>query len=224
MNSRRRKILTALVFLLLILLLICCICCHLKAALPPRWQPAVGVSQGVDVVALEDFVAFQDGRYVVAATALGQFTQIPLWGGWSVSANITYSTLVINLKDAGGPDAYVLIFGVASRSASLDQDLGHGFRVHASGEGGYVVYNDTLAGWCLRPAAYDQGAYVWLPASTCSLNVKYMITVEPAHGAVFVNGKLSSVYSVKLVKVSGILPGWAVFANKTGVYYLTVRP
>jgi hypothetical protein len=170
------------------------------------------------VVALEDFVASEGGRYVVRATAPERFVQIPAWGGWSVSANITYSTLAVNLTDFT-----ILIFGVASKNATLDQDLGNGFRVHASGEGGYVVYNDTLAAWCLRPPTYHDGAYVWLPASTCSLDVKYRITVEPAWG-VFVNGKPAEVVNVELKKVQGVLPGWVVFANKTGVYYLTVRP
>jgi len=144
---------------------------------------------------------------------------VPAWGGWSVSANITYSTLAVNLTDFT-----VLIFGVASKNATLDQDLGNGFRVHASGEGGYVVYNDTLAGWCLRPPTYHDGAYVWLPASTCSLNVRHRITVEPAWGGVYVNGKPAEVVNVELKKVQGVLPGWVVFANQTGVYYLTVRP
>jgi len=215
--SRRRKALAA-AAAVLIILLICWLMC-MRTPAPPRYQPSVGVYQGVDVVALEDFVAAEGGRYTVRITVPGRFVQVPVWGGWSASANITYSTLAVNLTDFT-----ILIFGVASKNATLDQDLGHGFRVHASGQGGYVTYNDTLAGWCLRPAVYDQGAYVWLPASTCTLSVRYRITVEPAWGGVFVNGQPAEVVNVRLVKIQGILPGWIVYANQSGVYYFTVRP
>jgi len=214
--SRRRKVLVA-AAAALVILLICWLLC-MRLAAPPRWQPSTGVYQGVDVVALEDFVASEGGRYVVRATAPERFAQVPAWGGWSVSANITYSTLAVNLTDFT-----VLIFGVASKNATLDQDLGNGFRVHASGEGGHVVYNDTLAGWCLRPPTYRDGAYVWLPASTCSLNVKYRITVEPAWGGVYVNGRPTQVVNVELKKVEGVLPGWVVYANSSGTYYLSIE-
>jgi hypothetical protein len=213
--DRKRVVLIAIVAVaaLLIICLILCILC-MK---PPKYQPSKGVYQGVDVVVLEDFVEVRDGRYVVAVTAPERFVQVPVWGGWSASANITYSTLAVNLTDF-----VVLVFGVASKNATLDQDLGNGFRVHAYGEGGYVVYNDT-AGWCLRPPIYYQDAYVWLPAPSCSLNVKYRITVEPAWGGVFVNGRPAEVVNVGLVKVQGVLPGWLVYTNQSGVYYLTVR-
>ena len=217
--TRNKKVLivAAVVVLIVICLLICLV---FKA--PPRWQPSVGVYQGVDVVALEDFVAAEGDRYVVRATAPERFARVPAWGGWSVSANITYSTLAVNLTGAGGR-GLVLVFGVASRNATLDQDLGNGFRVHASGGGGYVVYNN-MAGWCLRPPVRQDDVYVWLPAPTCSLSVEYRITVEPARGGVYVNGRPAEVVNVGLVKVGGVLPGWLVYANKSGVYYFTVRP
>ena len=189
----------------------------------PSYEPGTGVYEGVDVVAVEDFVASEGGKYVVSMVVPYRFAQIPIWGGWSVSANITYSTLAVNLTDAGGPRNLIMIFGVASKNATLDQDLGNGFRVHASGEGGYVLYNNT-AGWCLRIPTYQSGAYVWLPASTCSLNVKFRITVDPILGAVYINGKAVPVYNVRIVKVSGVLPGWLVYANRSGVYYFTAQP
>jgi len=219
--TRRRAVLIAFVAALVLLLLLCWL--FLMPPAPPKYQPSVGVYQGVDVVALESFVSVQDGRYVVTALVPERFVQIPAWGGWSVSANITYSTLAVNLTDVGGR-GMVLIFGVASRNATLDQDLGNGFRVHAHGGGGYVVYNDTLAGWCLRPPHRNDGVYVWLPAPTCNLNVQYRITVEPALGQVLVNGKPVNVYNVMIVKVTGVLPGWLVYANQSGTYYFTVRP
>jgi hypothetical protein len=219
--TRRRILIAVALALLLLLLLLWWL--FLKQPAPPRYQPSTAVYQGVDVVALEDFVSAENGRYVVNAVVPERFRQIPAWGGWSVSANITYSTLAVNLTDVGGRGV-VLIFGVASRNATLDQDLGNGFRVHASGGGGYVIYNDTYAGWCLRPPAYDNGVYVWLPASTCNLNVRYRITVEPAWGGVFINGQPAEVVNVRLVKVRGILPGWFVFADASGTYYFTVKP
>jgi len=48
--------------------------------------------------------------------------------------------------------------------------------------------------------------------------------VEPAWGGVFVNGQPAEVVNVRLVKIQGILPGWIVYANQSGVYYFTVRP
>ena len=217
--TRNKKVLivAAVVVLIVICLLICLV---FKA--PPRWQPSVGVYQGVDVVALEDFVAAEGDRYVVRATAPERFARVPAWGGWSVSANITYSTLAVNLTGAGGR-GLVLVFGVASRNATLDQDLGNGFRVHADDGGGYVVYNNT-AGWCLRPPVRQDDVYVWLPAPSCSLSVEYRITVEPAWGGVYVNGRPAEVANVRLVKVAGVLPGWLVYTNQSGTYYFTVRP
>jgi hypothetical protein len=217
---RRDRLLKASLIILLIFLLLCCF--YFKLFVPPPHQPSISVYQGVDAVALEDFVAVEDGRYVVRAVMPERFMQIPAWGGWSASANITYSTLAVNLADVGGRGV-VLIFGVASRNATLDQDLGNGFRVRAGAGGGYVVYNNT-AGWCLRPPAYRDGVYVWLPASTCSLSVEYRITVEPARGGVYVNGMPVEAVNVRLVKVGGVLPGWLVYANKSGTYYFTVRP
>ena len=217
---RRDRLLKASLIILLILLLLCCF--WSKLFMPPPHQPSISVYQGVDVVALEDFVTVEDDRYVVRVMMPERFMRIPAWGGWSVSANITYSTLAVNLTGVGGR-GLVLVFGVASRSATLDQDLGNGFRVRADGGGGYVVYNNT-AGWCLRPPAYRDGVYVWLPASSCGLDVKYKITVEPARGGVYVNGRPVEVVNVRLVKVGGVLPGWLVYANKSGAYYLTVRP
>jgi hypothetical protein len=216
-KNRKMLIIAVVAALVLACLLIC-----LVFKKPPRWQPSAGVYQGVDVVAIEDFVAEDGGRYVVRATAPGRFVQIPAWGGWSVNANITYSTLAVNLTEAGGR-GLVLVFGVASRNATLDQDLGNGFRVHAHGGGGYVVYNNT-AGWCLRQPVSQDGAYIWLPASTCSLAVEYRITVEPAWGGVYVNGRPAEVVNVRLVKVQGVLPGWLVYTNQSGAYYFTVRP
>jgi hypothetical protein len=70
----------------------------------------------------------------------------------------------------------------------------------------------------------QDGVYVWLPAPTCGLDVKYKITVEPAWGGVYVNGIPVGAVNVRLVKVGGVLPGWLVYANKSGVYYFTVRP
>jgi hypothetical protein len=212
--TRNKRILIAAAVVVAILICIL-LCCMTRA---PRWQPSVGVYQGVDVVVLEDFVTEDGGKYVVRATAPERFAQVPAWGGWSVSANITYSTLAVNLTDF-----VVLIFGVASRNATLDQDLGNGFRLHASGGGGYVVYNNT-AGWCLRPPMRQDDVYVWLPAPACSLQVKYRITVEPAWGGVYVNGRPAEVVSAMLVKVGGVLPGWLVYTNQSGVYYFTVRP
>jgi len=217
---RRDRLLKASLIILLALLLLCCL--WSKLFMPPPHQPSISVYQGVDVVALEDFVTVEDDRYVVRAMMPERFMRIPAWGGWSVSANITYSTLAVNLTGAGGR-GLVLVFGVASRNATLDQDLGNGFRVHASGGGGYVVYNN-MAGWCLRPPVRQDDVYVWLPAPTCSLSVEYRITVEPARGGVYVNGRPAEVVNVGLVKVGGVLPGWLVYANKSGVYYFTVRP
>jgi hypothetical protein len=219
-TGRRAAIAAAVIILILALLALWFI--FTRSASIPSYEPGTGVYEGVDVVAVEDFVSVQGDNFVVSTTAPYRFAQIPVWGGWSVSANITYSTLAVNLTDAGGRGV-VLIFGVASKNATLDQDLGHGFRVHASDQGGYVIYNNT-AGWCLRIPVYQSGAYVWLPASTCSLNVQYRITVDPILGAVYVNGKAMPVYNVELVKVSGILPGWLVYANQSGVYYFTTKP
>jgi hypothetical protein len=217
--SKKNK---ALIIAVVAALVLACLLICLVFKQPPRWQPSVGVYQGVDVVVLEDFVAVEGDRYVVRAAAPERFAQVPAWGGWSVSANITHSTLAVNLTGAGGR-GLVLVFGVASRNATLDQDLGNGFRVHASGEGGYVVYNNT-AGWCLRPPARQDDVYVWLPAPSCSLSVEYRITVEPAWGGVYVNGRPAEVVNVGLAKVRGVLPGWLVYANQSGAYYFTVRP
>jgi len=220
MTRRRKALIVAAVAALLVLL--CLILC-MRAAVLPRWQPSIGVYQGVDVVALENFVTEEGGKYVVRATAMQRFVRIPAWGGWQVSANITYSTLAVNLTDVGNR-GLILIFGVASRNATLDQDLGHGFRVHAHGGGGYIVYNDTLAGWCLRPPQNVDGVRVWLPASSCSLAVSFRITVEPALGHVLVNGVPVNVYNVEIRKVQGVLPGWLVYTNTSGTYHFTARP
>jgi len=220
-TGKRAAIAAAVIILILALLLLWFL--FLRPTSVPAYEPGTGVYRGVDAVAVEDFVATQSGRYVVSMVVPYRFMQIPLWGGWSVSGNITYSTLAVNLTDAGGPHGLILIFGVASKNATLDQDLGNGFRVHAAGDGGYVIYNNT-AGWCLRAPTYQNGAYVWLPASTCSLNVPYRITVDSALGAVYVNGKTVAIYNVKIVKVSGVLPGWIVYANQSGVYYFTAQP
>jgi len=217
--GKRAAIAAAVIILILALLALWFLFTH-KAL--PSYEPGMGVYEGVDVVAVEDFVSAQDGNYAVSVVAPYRFAQIPAWGGWSIAANITYSTLAVNLTDVGGRGV-VLIFGVASKNATLDQDLGHGFHVHASNQGGYVIYNNT-AGWCLRIPVYQGGAYVWLPASTCSLDVQYRITVDPILGAVYVNGQAVPVYNVELVKVSGILPGWLVYANRSGVYYFTAQP
>ncbi len=216
---RRRDAVYIAIIVILVLLLLCCWLCKKV----PGYQPCVGVYGGVDLVVLEDFVSVEDGRYVVRAAAVERFTQIPAWGGWSVSTNMTYSTLAVDLADVGGRGV-VLIFGAASRNSTLRQDLGNGFRIYAHGGGGYVTYNDTLAGWCLRPPVYDKGVYVWLPASTCNLNVQYRIAVEPAWGGVFINGVPVAAYNVRLTKVSGVLPGWLVSADRGGTYYFTVRP
>ena len=48
--------------------------------------------------------------------------------------------------------------------------------------------------------------------------------MEPAWGRVYVNGKSAEVVNVKLKKVEGVLPGWVVYANSSGVYYFTARP
>jgi hypothetical protein len=215
---RRRDVVYITIIIILVLLLLWCL---LKRYAPP-YQPSVGVYGGVDLVALEDFVAVEDGKYVVRAVVAGRFSQIPAWG-WSVSANITYSTLAVNLAQVGGRGV-VLVFGIASRNATLSQDLGNGFRVYAHGGGGYVVYNGSLAGWCLRPPARYNDAYVWLPASTCNINVQYKITVEPISGTVLINARPAEVVDVELVKVKGVLPGWLVYSDKGGVYYFTVRP
>ena len=214
--SRSRDLVVVVILALLLVLLLCCIFIKKSA---PAYQPSREVYKGSDVVVLEDFVVVEEGRYVVRAAVPERFTQIPIWGGWSLSGNITYSPLVVNLTDFT-----VLVFGVASKNATLDQDLGNYFRVRATAEGGYVTYNGTLAGWCLRQPVYRNNTYVWLPASECSLDVKYRITVEPAWGGVFVNGKPAEVVNVKLKKVEGVLPGWVVYANSSGTYYLTARP
>jgi hypothetical protein len=219
MSSGKRAAIAAAV-IILVLALLALWFLFMRSSIP-GYEPSVGVYQGVDVVAVEDFVSAEGGRYVVRATAPERFAQVPVWGGWSVSANITYSTLAVNLTDGGR--GVILIFGVASKNATLDQDLGNNFRVHAHGGGGYVVYNNT-AGWCLRIPVFQSGVYVWLPASTCSLNVQYRITVDPILGAVYVNGEAVPVYNVRLVKVQGVLPGWLVYANASGVYYFTSQP
>jgi hypothetical protein len=213
----KRRALAAVVVVALLALLLWWLL--LRPPAPAKYQPSVGVYKGVDVVAIEDFVSVEGGRYVVRATAPERLAQVPVWGGWSVSANITYSTLAVNLTGVGA----VLIFGVASRNATLDQDLGNGFRVHAHGGGGYVIYNNTV-GWCLRQPVYSQDAYIWLPAPACALSVEYRITVEPAWGGVYVNGRPAELVNVRLVKVQGVLPGWLVYTNQSGVYYFTVRP
>jgi hypothetical protein len=219
-TDKRAAIAAAVIILILALLVLWFI--FMRPASIPGYEPSTGVYEGVDVVAVEDFVSVQSGEYIVSAVVPYYLAQIPAWGGWSVQANITYSTLAINLTDVGGR-GLILIFGIASKNATLDQNLGHGFFVHATAEGGYVIYNNT-AGWCLGIPTYQNGAYVWLPSDTCSLNVQYRITVVPILGAVYVNGKSVSVYNVKLVKVSGVLPGWLVYANKSGTYYFTTQP
>jgi hypothetical protein len=179
----------------------------------------------VSAIVVEDFVQVEGGKLVVRATDVpGHYAAIPIWGGWRVEGNITVTTLAVNLRDAGGPDAAVLIFGVASRSASLDADLGNGFHVRADRGGGCVLYNGTLAGWCLRYAGQQGDVNAWVPAGECALGASYVITVDPPAGVVRINGEPVLAVNVSLVRVDGILPGWLVTAGRGGIYYLAVHP
>ena len=220
--SRRLK---ALIAALIAALALCLLFCWLLRPSTPAYEPAWGIYRGADVVAVEDFVsAVTQNTFVVSVTAPYNYSAIPLWGGWQPQGNITISSLVINLKDAGGPDAYLLIFGVASRNVTLDQYIGHGFSVHANQYGGYVSYNDSLAAWCLRPPLIHNDVYVWIPTSACGVSAKYVIRVTPSWGIVTVNTIPVKVYNVTLTKVEGVLPGWLVFADKNATYYITVSP
>ena len=189
----------------------------------PPHQPAAPVADAADLIVIEDFVAVQNGRYYVSAETWGTYFAVPLWGGWATAGNITRYTLAVRLKDAGGPDATLLIFGVASRRGALDQDLGNGFRVVADESGGRVTYNETLAAWCLRHVSGD-GVHAWIPARTCGAAAKYVITVVPESGAVYINGAPVPAYNVTLVKIGGVLPGWLVTASQSGTYCITAWP
>ena len=222
MNRRRKALI---VFIVALALILCLLFCWLLRPQPPAYEPAAGVYRGADVVAVEDFVsAVTQNTFIVSVTTPYNYSAIPLWGGWSPSGNITITPLVINLKDAGGPDVYLLIFGVASRNVTLDQYIGHGFSVYANQYGGYVSYNNSLAVWCLRPPLVYKDIYVWVPASACGVSAKYVIRVTASWGIVTVNTIPLRVYNMKLAKVTGVLPGWLVFANKNATYYITVSP
>jgi len=149
---KRRRALAAAAAALAVILL-CLLFCQ-----PPQrfevYQPSVAVYRGVDLIAVEDFAASTVVAYNtfrIDVTVPHEYAAVPLWGGWSLRGNITTTPLIINLKDVGGPDAFILIFGVASRNETLRQDLGNGFFVYADRYGGYVTFNKTLAAWCLRP-------------------------------------------------------------------------
>jgi hypothetical protein len=223
---KRRRLAFAVAAAALIAIILCILLCR-----PPQrfevYQPSRAVYGGVNLIAVEDFAAstvISHNTFKVEVAVPHEYAAIPIWGGWSLRGNITVTPLVINLKDAGGPDAYLLVFGVASRSATLKQDLGNGFFVYADQYGGYVAFNETVAAWCLRPPVQYADAYVWLPSSACSYNAKYVIRVTPSWGIVSVNTLPVPVYKRSIVKVAGILPGWQVYANATGVYYVTASP
>ena len=223
---KRRRALAAAAAALAVILL-----CLLFCRAPPRfevYQPSVAVYRGVDLIAVEDFAASTVVAYNtfrIDVTVPHEYAAVPIWGGWSLRGNITTTPLIINLKDVGGPDAFILIFGVASRNATLRQDLGNGFFVYADQYGGYVTFNKTTAAWCLRPPEVYVDVYVWLPASACSYaDAKYIIRVTPSWGIASVNTIAVPIYKKTIVKVSGVLPGWHVYANKTGVYYVSAAP
>jgi hypothetical protein len=221
--SRRRKALIA--ALIVALALLCPVLCWLLRPSPPAYEPSAGIYEGADVIAVEDFAsAVAQNTFIVSVAAPYNYYAIPVWGGWSPSGNITIMPVIVNLADAGGPNAYLLIFGVASRNATIDQYIGHGFSVYAGPYGGYVAYNNSLAVWCLRPPVLYNNVYVWLPASACGISAKYVVRVTPSWGIVSINTIPVRVYNLNLVKVKGVLPGWLVFANHSGTYYITVPP
>jgi hypothetical protein len=226
MRREKREALAAAAAVAAVIIL-CIIFCRPQPRLEV-YQPTVAVYQGADLIAVEDFAASTVVAYNtfrIDVTAPREYAAVPVWGGWSLRGNISTSPLVINLKDVGGPDAYILVFGVASRNETLRQDLGNGFFVYADKYGGYVTFNKTLAAWCLRPPEQYVDVYVWLPSSACSYtDARYIIRVTPSWGIASINTIAVPIYKKTIVKVQGVMPGWHVYTNKTGVYYLSAAP
>ncbi len=183
------------------------------------------IVNGYDLIAIEDHVTVDNGRYSVVASVVGSYRSVVAYGGSSVSGNISNGIAVIKY---GGYDILVVAF--ASTNSTITQDF-PGIQLRLDENGGYVLYTPVSMAIYYRRHVFNISntvVYVWVPAKTlptrlASANVH--VTIDPVYGVYYVNNVAYSLErGTPPQKHRGVLRSWLVYTDKSGRYVFTINP
>jgi len=187
--------------------------------------PNAGVTNGFDLILVEDHVNVNNGQYSIVASAVGSYRSIVAYGGSSVSGNITYGVAVIKY---GGYE--IPVVGFASTNATLVQDF-PGIQVRLDANGGYVLYTPISMAIYYRHLQYNISntvIHVWVPAKTqpaTLASASLHVVIDPQYGTYYVNGVAYGLdVDTPPKQYKGILRSWLVYATAGGSYVFQINP
>jgi hypothetical protein len=187
--------------------------------------PTGGIVNGFDLIAVEDHVSVNDGKYSIVTSVVGSYRSLVAYGGSSVSGNITNGVALIRY---GGYEIPVLAF--ASTNSTIIQDF-PGIEVRLDTNGGYVHYKPISMAIYYRYSRFNVSntvVHLWVPTKTLPTrlaSVSVHVTIDPEFGVYYVNGVAYGLeYGTPPQRHRGILRAWLVYTDKSGRYVFTINP